>query len=528
MSGPRSGQFGNILRAVALLVVILAVYWPSLRGGFIWDDVLYLRDTPSIHSADGLSRIWFSTESRDYYPLTYSAFWLQWRLWEGNTLGYHLVNLLLHAAGAVLVWWLLARMSLKGAWLAALLFAVHPINVSSVGWICELKNVLALPLSILAVITFQQSQLANRWSMYAASLSLFVLALMAKSAVVGLPIVLVALTWWPQRKLRLVDCLRVVPFLAVAAAFGLLAIWFQKYRALSGEAVLAADWQERLAGAGHAVWFYLLKEIAPFKLSMIYPQWQFNHNVIGFVPLVSLVGLTLWLWTRRNGIGGPLLAGLACYVALLLPVLGFVDQGFFAYARVADHWQYFALPVVCALVAEGSFRLVDAQGVIARTCIIAALSAVVLVFGVTARRRAHAFRNDESLWRQTILDSPNAWLPYHQLAGHEGRRGDWKQATAHYQSALAINPDFAPAHYNLATALIQQNDLGAAAQHLERACRLKPGQIAWEFKLGEVYLHSGQTNQAVAQFQKVLGLDHTYQPARQELDELNAVLPAQP
>src|SRR2546428_13518021 len=113
MSGHRSGQFGNIFRAVALLVVILAVYWPSLRGGFIWDDVLYLRDTPSIHSADAIRRIWFSTESRDYYPLTYSAFWLQWRLWAGNTLGYHVVNVLLHAAGAVLVWGVLGRMNLS-------------------------------------------------------------------------------------------------------------------------------------------------------------------------------------------------------------------------------------------------------------------------------------------------------------------------------------------------------------------------------------------------------------------------------
>jgi tetratricopeptide (TPR) repeat protein len=506
------------LQTALLLVAVVAVYWPSLRGGFIWDDVLYLRDTPSIHSDDGLRRIWFTTESRDYYPVTYSAYWLEWRFWRGNTLGYRAVNLALHAAGALLLWWLLARLSLDGAWLAALLFAVHPVNVPSVAWICELKNLLAFPLAVLSIIAFQQHERSRRWQFFSVSLLCFMLALLSKPAVVGLPVVILMLIWWRQRELRRVEWLRLGPFFGLAAVFGAVTVWFQTHRALGDEKVLAENFAQRFAGAGWAVWFYLFKAVLPVKLSMLYSSWQFDAaKPIAIVPAQLLIGIVVWLCLRRDSMGG-LFSAAICYVALLFPVLGFFDQGYFAYARVADHWQYFALPVVCVVIVSSILRL-SSRG---RSFAVAALLALCSAFGAVSWHRAHAFVSDEALWRQTISDNPRAWLAHYQFANYQARRGDWHTAIAHYEAAVAINPAFAPAHYNLATALIQQNELTKAATHLEQACRLKPAQLAWEFKLGEVYLHNGQQREARAQFEKVLALKPDHEPARQALKDLDA------
>jgi hypothetical protein len=504
-----------------LLAAVIAVYWPSLHGGFIWDDVLYLRDTPSIHSDEGLRSIWFTTESRDYYPLAYSAYWCEWRLWHGNTFGYRAINLVLHAAGAVLLWWLLARSRFDGAWLAALLFAVHPVNVPSVAWICELKNLLAFPLAVLSIVAFQQYERSRRWQLYAAALLCFALALLSKPSVVGLPVVILALVWWQKGELRRIQCLELVPFFGLATLLGVVTLWFQAHRALGGERILTETFAERFAGAGWAVWFYLFKAVLPVKLSMLYSTWRFDGaKLFAYVPSCLLLGIVVCLWLRRKTLGA-LLSAAICYVALLFPVLGFFDQGYFAYARVADHWQYFALPVICVGIVSFILRL----GSHGRSFRVSALLVIYGLFGAASWYRAHAFESDEALWQQTISDNPQAWLAHYQFANYRARHGDWPAAIAHYEAALAINSTFAPAHYNLATAFIERKELTSAAKHLEQACQLIPKQLTWEFKLGNLYLHSGKPHEARTQFEKVLALQADYELARRAVNELDTAQP---
>jgi hypothetical protein len=184
--------------AALLALAAVLVYLPALRGGFIWDDDTLLTDNPAVKTIDGLYSIWFGNWSVDYIPLTLSSFWLEWHLWGLHAAGYHAVNILLHAANAVLVWRVLLRLGVPGSWLAALLFALHPVSASSVAWIAERKNTLSMLFYLLSLWSFLRSddaihsavKMEKPRRLAGFSLAAFALALLAKSSVAVLPAVL--------------------------------------------------------------------------------------------------------------------------------------------------------------------------------------------------------------------------------------------------------------------------------------------------------------------------------------------------
>jgi len=125
-----------------------------MKGGFVWDDAIYITANPLVKASDGLRRFWFTTEAFDYYPITWSLWWLEWRQWGEAATGYHVLSVLLRAINAALVWLVLRRLDIPGAWLAAIVFAIHPVNVASVAWISEQKNTLAMLFCVLAVLLY--------------------------------------------------------------------------------------------------------------------------------------------------------------------------------------------------------------------------------------------------------------------------------------------------------------------------------------------------------------------------------------
>ena len=371
--------------AALIAASVLAIYWPSLRGDFLLDDELLVSRTTLIRAPDALYRFWFTTQATDYWPVTNSTFWLEFRAWETNATGYHITNLVLHILDCVLIWGILRRLAIPGAFLAALLFAVHPVNVESVAWISQRKNVLSLLfflLSILFYLRWRAPRIADEaslaqpaaalsirtpaptpsstrsssvdWKWYLLSLASFVLAGLSKGSVVILPLVLLLILWWQNGGLTVRDLAQAAPFFAVAIVLTLVDVWFQTHG--SREVIREATFVQRLLGAGAVVWFYLWKAFVPLHLAFFYPQWDIDPGQVRWwLPLVAWVTVTaLLIWRRHSRFGRPLLFAWAFFCLGLLPVMGFTDVGFMKHSLVADHYQHIALVGVVALVAAAS------------------------------------------------------------------------------------------------------------------------------------------------------------------------------
>ena len=286
-----------------------------LRGGFTWDDDDLITNNPIIRAGDGLRKLWFTTDARDYYPMTGSLCWLEWRAWGNNAMGYHVVNVLLHAANAVLVWTVLRRLKIARAWLAALVFAVHPVNVATVAWVSEQKNTLSMMFAAVAVLLYLQFYDGGRWRWYGFSLAAFLLALLSKSAVVMLPFVLLGCVWWTRGRVRWRDVWWSVPFFVISLVLGLVTVWFQYHRAMHGIPVRSDSFLARLAAAGWVPWFYLYKALLPLNLMVIYPKWRIDAGHWVFVRARHTAGHLLSRFlveTKDMGASPVIWSGVFC------------------------------------------------------------------------------------------------------------------------------------------------------------------------------------------------------------------------
>ena len=499
---------GLPILAILLVVLTFATYAPVLRGGFTWDDDALITNNRIIKRADGLRKLWFTTETWNYYPMTWSMCWLEWRFWGSSAPGYHVVNVLLHAVNAVLVWMVLRRLKIPGAWLAALVFAVHPVNVATVAWISEQKNTLSMLFYAVAILLYLRFDEDGRWRWYGLSLGAFLLALFSKTAVVMLPVVLLGCVWWLRSRVRWQDLLRSAPFFVLSLVMGLVTIWFEYNRDLEGRTTRTDGFFSHLAVAGRAPWFYLYKALLPLNLMVIYPKWQIDAgHWVSYVPGALLVVCFLVFWWMRRTWGRPLLFGLGYFVVTLFPVLGFFNQGFYTYSLVADHWQYYSIIGVIALAVaagDGACRKIGRQychwGTVAAV-------AVVTVMGAASWQRSYVYAADERLWRDNAAKNPRAFLAWLNLGLNREWAGHPDAAVGYIEQALRVNPDDADAHSSLGLALLQLGRAQEAVPHLERALRLDPNDADAHNTLALALLRLGRVPEAIPHFEQALQID---------------------
>ena len=496
---------------VALIIfVTMVVYVPVFQGEFVFDDVL-ITSSPIVRADNGLYRIWFTREPPDYYPLTWSLWWGQWQLWGANPTGYHVVNVMLHAGGAVLVWLVLRRLNIPGAWLAALVFAVHPVNAATVAWVSEQKNTLSLLFAAATVLLYLRFDEENRYRWYGLSLATFLLSLLSKTAVVMLPVVLLGCVWWRHRKLERSDFLRSAPFFALSLILGLVTLWFQYEHTLRGIPPRADGIASRLAIAGWVPWFYLYNTIVPIQLTVIYPKWDVAAvRWLDFVPGVALVACFAMFWWKRESWGRPLLFGFGYFVVMLFPVLGFFDQGFYRHSYVADHWQYYSIVGVSALAVAG------AQAAFGAGCVPVIVS-IIALFGVATWQRAGLYANNERLWRDNLAKNPGAWLPHNNLGVALRDKGEFDEAFGHFEQALRLKPDFPEAHYNLGTAYHKLGRTSEAIEHFEKALRRRPDDGEAHCNLGVVLMQAGRLSEAIEHFRQALSFWPEFPEANKSL-----------
>lgn len=519
---PMRASLSPVWSGVLLAVLTIVVYLPALRGGFIWDDDAYVTDNVMLTAPDGWRQIWFSAHGQSqYFPLAYTTLRFERAAWGLNPHGYHAVNLLLHTGNALLLWRLLRRLMAPGAWLAAALFALHPVQVESVAWITELKNVqstLFYLLALLAWVGFAEKPAMPRWKFYWLALGFYALALLSKTTACTLPAALVLVLWWRREAIGWRRVFQILPLVLMGVAMGLVSVWWEKHFGnYVPEAGVQLGFVERLLVATRAVWFYAAKVFWPVNLTFSYPRWEIDARAPWqYLGLAGCLAIALLLWWRRHTLDRGVIAGVVFFVAALSPLLGFVPLYTFRYSFVADHYQYLACAgLIIPLAALLSDRtIIEGLGRVLRGCLAGGL---LLVLGGLTWKQSHIYLGPQTLWQDTITKNPGCWMAHNNLGNILAAKGQTDEAIPHFQEALHLKPDYAEAHYNLGIALGNKGQIDEAIRQYQEAIRLKPDDANTHYNLGTALANKGQMEEAIRQFQEAIRLKPGYAEAHYNL-----------
>jgi protein O-mannosyl-transferase len=487
--------------ALALVLAVVLAHAAALSAGFVWDDDDYVTENPTLLDAAGLARIWTELGAvPQYYPLVHTTFWIEHHLWGERPLGYHAVNVLLHAGCAVLAWTILRRLEIPGAWLAAALFGVHPVHAESVAWIAERKNVLSGILYLGALLAWLDFDETRGRRSYARSLLLFVGALLSKTVTATLPAALLVVAWWKRGRITKGDVVPTLPYFALGIAGGALTSWMERFHvgATGGDWALGAA--ERLQVAGRAAWFYLGKLVWPHPLMFIYPRWRVDTwGPEAWLPPLAAIAVLAALWMLRSRIGRGPLAAASFFGLTLGPALGFVNIYPMRFSYVADHFQYLASLGPLALLAACAARL-------DRKTLRAVAPVVLVTLGVLTQRQERAYADEETLWRRTLATRPDVFLAQNNLGGMLLERGAVDEAEAHLLRAIAIEPTYPEAYDNLGIVLHRRGRLDEAIARYREALRLDPDYSFAHNNLGISLAEAGRIDEAIASFREAIRL----------------------
>jgi tetratricopeptide (TPR) repeat protein len=538
-----------VLPALVLVAITVAAFAPVVNAGYVWDDDLYVTGNPHLKNAAGLFDMWFRLGATTMYaPAVFTTLWVEYQLWGLQPLGYHLVNLVFHVSCVLLLWAVLRRLEVKGAWLAAALFGVHPVMVESVAWVVELKNVQSGFFGLLAFLAYLRfspldgtppPEVRTRRASYVLALLLFAVALLSKPVVVTLPPTILILIWWKRGRVGKDDVLSVAPMLALGLAAALLAVHVEHHYGGATGAAWRLSALERILVAGRAVWFYAGKLAWPVNLLSVYPRWQVSASAwwqyLYPVGAAALLG-ALWHWRGRFG-RGPL-AAVLCFGVLVSPLVGIFNVAYHLYSFVADHFQYHAAPALFALFASGVIGLRSRNGRALGRAVEIGSGALLLVLAILTSQHVQTFRDEKSRCLRTIEGNPAAWSAMYNLGLQLKAEGDprgalhWyaealkltpgnpevlnnagvalmalgdaPEAVRNYREALRLAPTYALAHHNLAGALAGLGDRRSAIREYGEALRIKPAYAETHRDLAKVLAVDGRVEDAVREFREAL------------------------
>ncbi|MDP7554846.1 MAG: tetratricopeptide repeat protein [Nitrospinota bacterium] len=497
-----------------LLIIVLLTflaYSPALNGDFIWDDDLHITKKKAVIGEESFKRIW-TTSDAVYYPLVLTTFWVEWRLWSGQPMGFHIVNVLLHVINAILLCFLFHQLGIKWAWLGGAIFALHPVHVESVAWITELKNVQSGFFYLLTLLFYLRFLDNRRRQWYLATLIMFLAALLSKPSTVMLPVILLIIHWWLNRPLQKKDIFSIVPFFVLSALVSLWTIWEQQYH--SG--AIGPEWSigllERIAIAGYNIWFYIIKLLFPYNLTFFYPRWEIDPlSIIAYFPLALLLILCLASLKNYTAWGKSVFIALSYFTVTLFPILGFFNFYFMRYSFVGDHFQYLPSIGIIALITCGSalyfekWDLAQTKKTFCWQKIGAGLGlAVLLIFGALTWKQGHIYKDMETLLRDTINKNPKAWMAHSNLGMMYAEKGLLDKALVEFKETLRIYPDNSGAHNSLGNIYLLQKKYKRAIETYRGALKLDPENKGFLYNLALSYEGAGNLKLAKEYYKKIL------------------------
>lgn len=504
--------------AGALLAITIVAHAPAFDAGYVVDDEEYVVENALLHDATGLQRIWVEPgATSQYYPLVFTSFWLEYQLWGTEPVGYHAVNVALHAVNVLLVWVLLARLGLPCAWLGAALFGVHPVNVESVAWVAERKNVLSAAFYFLSLLTFlrwrplspEPGQAGDRTGLYLLSLALFLLALLSKTATVTLPAAILVLIWWKRGRVASPDALAVAPMFAMAFVLGLVTLRLETTSVGATGALWDLSPLERVLIAGRALWFYASTLAWPSGLAFDYGRWNVDTGAAWqyLYPLAALAVVAA-SWSLRHRLGRGALAAVLLYAGTLAPTLGFLSVAFFRYSFVANHFHYIASVVLLAAAAACAARLLArASTPTARRCAHLGVALALALLGALSWQQARAYESLETLCRHTLARSPTSWLANNILGEMHLRRGEAERALPYLEAARQAGPDYFETLVNLAIAYMNLARYDESIAQARHAVEVAPSQPDGYRHVADALQRSGRPGQAIPWYRQALERD---------------------
>ena len=548
-SAPRRWRSSFVVPA-ALALTTLIVFLPALKAGFVnWDDEVNFLVNPNYRGL-GLAQLqWMFTNflMGNYIPLTWMTFGLDYIVWGMNPAGYHLTNILLHAANAVLFYFIalhLLRLSAPrhlvdgtsapviGSAFATLLFAVHPLRAESVAWITERRDVLSGFFYLAAVLTYlrycgvsdqQTGRARNAPGWYWASLGFFAAALLSKSMAMTLPAILLLLDAYPLRRLGVVGSSRrwlpsrsvvveKLPFFLLSLVAGYISLvaldLSTQVAARSGAIHWNADATgevssiDRIAISANALLFYLWKMVVPLRLSPFYqlpPTSGFETGsaviscaVVFVVTAIVIVGYRRWPALAAVWVG---------WIVILSPVISVP-------LIAADRYTYLASAGWALLCGGGvgyAWRYWQQWNVDARISgsLVALALAVVSALAVLTWNQVRVWRDSETLWAHAVAAWPTA-RSYNRLGAALTQRGKWAEAIENFEAALRINPRYIHAHTALGFAFAVQGRLTEALEQYDDALRIAPRFASAHTGLGLVFATQGKLSEASDHFRRAL------------------------
>jgi tetratricopeptide (TPR) repeat protein len=530
-SSSATGSLRGFWLGLAVFAATLVAYSPALDAGFIWNDSEYVT-APSLRSSDGFWRIWFELGATEqYYPFLHSAFWLEHKLWGDAPFGYHLVNVLLHATSACLLAGVLwRRVAPKAgvalpekagtagfAWLAAFIFALHPVYVESVAWISEQKNTLSLVFYLIALRLYLRFDAERSPRVYFAATLFFVIGLLTKSVIATLPAALLVLVWWQRGRVEWRRDVRpLLLWFALGAVMGLISMHVEKvYIGAHGSEFELTPIARGLL-AGRITWFYLGKLIWPADLIFIYPRWEVDPSQVWqwIFSLAVLVALAV-LWSLRRRTRAPLAAALL-FGGSLVPTLGFFNVYAFLFSFVADHWQYLPSIAMVVLAAAGIVNGLKRAG--ASIGVRRAVPALLVVgLGLLSFHQSRMYADMRTFYATTLARNPTAWMAHNNLGNLLRESGDLERARTHYEAALRVRDDLEKVHNNLGNVLREQRRYPDALAHYRRALQVRPEYADAHNNLGSLLRQLGQPAEAIPHFFRALRSDPDFADARNNL-----------
>ncbi len=503
-----------------LAVVTLALYNPVMRHPFVnYDDDRYVTENPHVRqglTADTFAWALTSTEQANWHPLTWMSHALDVSLFRMNPVGHHFSSVLLHAVNAMLLFLLLMWSTEKigPSLFVAALFALHPINVESVAWVAERKNVLCTLFFFLTLWAYGWYARKPGWKRYLAVTALFAAGLAAKPMVITLPFVLLLLDYWPLGRARSgADkspaalpwsrlALEKLPWLALSAASALITVRAQQ----AGGAVrstVEVSFGARLANAVYAYAMYLGKMVWPAGLAPMYthPGELGGWRGLTAALVLGIISALVWRFRRHR----YLIVGWLWFLGTLVPVIGLVQVGD---AAMADRYAYIPLIGVFVMIAFGAADLAEWAnfGVWA-----AAAAAVVLVaLAAVTHRQIGYWESNDVLWAHTLAVTQNNFIAEDNLGGALILEGKEDEAQTHFAAAARINPKDPMSRGNLGTYLQTHHQLREAIAQYEAAVQLTsdPGLLASTYaNLGAAQAALNEDEHARENFERSLSFN---------------------